>query len=94
MPAGKVVLSFDLVGDIGGTRSVGSEGWVVPCDFLAGVPLPGRAGGDDDDGKKRRGGKRDPAASEVVDAVVCCLSLMGTNWVGGVYEAARILKQG
>jgi ribosomal RNA-processing protein 8 len=59
------------------------------------VPLPGRPGGvDEQSGGKKKKGKRDPAASEVVDAVVCCLSLMGTNWVGGVYEAARILKQG
>lgn len=90
VPQGKVVLSYDLVGDIGGQRSQGSEGWVVPCDFLTGVPLPGRPGPDG--GKKK--GKKDPAASEIVDAVVCCLSLMGTNWVGGVCEAARILRQG
>ncbi len=31
---------------------------------------------------------------EIVDVVVCCLSLMGINWVGGVYEACRILKTG
>lgn len=31
---------------------------------------------------------------EMVDVVVCCLSLMGTNWVGGVYEACRVLKKG
>lgn len=100
VPSGKVVLSYDLVGDVGGVRSVGSEGWVVPCDFLTGVPLPGRPGGEADseaDGKKaKKGGnkKKDPAASEIVDVVVCCLSLMGTNWLGGVYEAARILRQG
>jgi ribosomal RNA-processing protein 8 len=33
-------------------------------------------------------------APQVVDSVVCCLSLMGVNWVGGIYEACRILKTG
>ncbi|GAA5887780.1 hypothetical protein JCM6882_000750 [Rhodosporidiobolus microsporus] len=31
---------------------------------------------------------------EVVDAVVCCLSLMGTDWVGIVREARRVLRVG
>jgi len=31
---------------------------------------------------------------EVVDVAVCCLSLMGINWVGGVYEACRVLRRG
>lgn len=30
----------------------------------------------------------------VVDAAVCCLSLMGRNWIGGVREVARVLKEG
>ncbi|EGU11681.1 Ribosomal RNA-processing protein 8 [Rhodotorula toruloides ATCC 204091] len=34
------------------------------------------------------------AGGEVVDAVVCCLSLMGTDWVGMVREAKRVLKHG
>lgn len=98
VPRGKVVLSYDLVGD---------GEWVTSADFLSHVPLPGRKGGlaamdaDAEDGapaaakgKKGKGAKRDPDAAEVVDAVVCCLSLMGTNWLGGIYEAARILKQG
>lgn len=82
VPKGKVVLSYDLVGD--GEGAVG-EGWVVRADFLTHVPLPGRPGGS---------AVAKKAASEVVDVVVCCLSLMGTNWIGGIYEAARILKQG
>lgn len=93
VPKGKAVLSYDLVGD---------GEWVTSADFLTHVPLPGRKGGlsatvDEDDAPKKKakkGGKRDPEAAEVVDAVVCCLSLMGTNWLGGIYEAARILKQG
>ncbi|BGP25013.1 25S rRNA (adenine645-N1)-methyltransferase [Rhodotorula toruloides] len=34
------------------------------------------------------------AGGEVVDAVVCCLSLMGTDWVRMVREAERVLKAG
>ncbi|GAA5999975.1 hypothetical protein JCM10207_005998 [Rhodosporidiobolus poonsookiae] len=34
------------------------------------------------------------AGGEVVDAVVCCLSLMGTDWVGMVREARRVLRVG
>ena len=44
----------------------------------ASVPLPGGGGQD----------------SEIVDAVVCCLSLMGTDWVDIVREARRVLKEG
>jgi ribosomal RNA-processing protein 8 len=110
VPEGKVVLSYDLVGDAGvpgaddskTSASGGGEGWVVQADFLSHVPLPGRPGGlaatDDswkDKGKKLgKKDKRDRAASEVVDVVVCCLSLMGTNWIGGVYEAVRVLRLG
>lgn len=31
---------------------------------------------------------------EIVDAVVCCLSLMGTDWINCVREARRILRAG
>lgn len=100
VPGGKVVLSYDLVGDSGAGAITGGavtgDGWVVEADFLSHIPLPGRAGGgdNDDEENKPRKKKRDPNASEVVDVVVCCLSLMGTNWVAGVYEAVRVLKQG
>lgn len=110
VPEGKVVLSYDLVGDAGvpgaddSGSAVGGEGWVVQADFLSHVPLPGRPGGlaftDEskawEKGKPRekKKAKVDKAASEVVDVAVCCLSLMGTNWIGGVYEAVRVLKQG
>lgn len=100
VPQGKVVLSYDLVGDSGVAgaeeegEGKGKDGWVVECDFLTRVPLPGRPGGLGAEVAPKKGKKRDAAAAEIVDAVVCCLSLMGTNWVGGIYEAARILKQG
>ncbi|KAK4056769.1 25S rRNA (adenine645-N1)-methyltransferase [Microbotryomycetes sp. JL221] len=42
------------------------------------VPLPGSL---------KHGG-------QIVDAVVCCLSLMGSDWIQLVTEANRILKQG
>ncbi|WWD04935.1 hypothetical protein V865_003006 [Kwoniella europaea PYCC6329] len=90
VPQGKVVLSYDLVGD---------SGWVIQADFLEQIPLPGRPGGVDigasvDEQAPKKKGKRDEKASEVVDVVVCCLSLMGKNWVGGIAEACRVLKQG
>ncbi|WVF69244.1 hypothetical protein IAT40_004020 [Kwoniella sp. CBS 6097] len=106
VPQGKIVLSYDLVGD---------SGWVVEADFLEKVPLPGRPGGLNhvsnssnsgdaaESGKKSKKGKgrnghghasADANASEIVDVVVCCLSLMGVNWVGGIAEACRILKRG
>ncbi|WWC62648.1 uncharacterized protein I303_105245 [Kwoniella dejecticola CBS 10117] len=94
VPQGKVVLSYDLVGD---------SGWVIQADFLEQIPLPGRPGGLTHDtnsavlaGKKgkKKGGNKDEKASEVVDVAVCCLSLMGKNWVGGIAEVCRILKEG
>lgn len=75
----------------------------MEADFLSSVPLPGRTGGASVNGPKpksegnkgKRGKKaQHESASEVVDVVVCCLSLMGTNWTGGIYEACRILKPG
>jgi ribosomal RNA-processing protein 8 len=89
---GKVVLSYDLVSDqsVDDGAAIGG-GWVVQADFLSHVPLPGRPGGEAEGTKKS---KAESTGSEIVNVVVCCLSLMGTNWVGGIYEACRILKQG
>lgn len=86
------------------------RGWVVPGDFLESVPLPGEPGGHEyaaagfpaapaqEGGKKKKGKKQGEEKAvvvpQVVDTVVCCLSLMGVNWVGGIYEACRILKTG
>ena len=104
IPQGKIVLSYDLVGDSGVPEDSLNGGWVVEADFLEAVPLPGRQGLSnvdnnkaDVENKKRKESKdknTSSTASEVVDIVVCCLSLMGVNWVGGIYEACRILKQG
>lgn len=86
------------------------RGWVIPTDFLSSIPLPGNPGGSDlptsapeppslSKAAKRRnknkgGSDLPPVGPEVVDVAVCCLSLMGINWVGGVYEVARVLKEG
>ena len=98
VPKGKVVLSYDLVGDNGVADAEANgknEGWVVQADFLTNIPLPGRPGGDEvDDKPSKKRGKGKESGSEIVDVAVCCLSLMGTNWVGGIYEACRVLKQG
>ena len=92
VPEGKLVLSFDLVSDsIDGQEDHG--GWVVETDFLDRIPLPGRPGGSEveDGGDDSDEGSAGP---EIVDVVVCCLSLMGTNWIEGIYEACRIMKRG
>ncbi|GAA5983205.1 hypothetical protein JCM10908_000195 [Rhodotorula pacifica] len=34
------------------------------------------------------------AGGEIVDAVVCCLSLMGTDWIRMIREARRVLREG
>lgn len=80
------VVSYDLVGDL--EPGVEGKGWVVPGDFLTSIPLPGDPGGRESGNEAQGGGP------EIVDAVVCCLSLMGVNWVGGIYEAARVLRHG
>ncbi|RXK41591.1 hypothetical protein M231_01090 [Tremella mesenterica] len=105
VPEGKTVLSYDLVGDVHNTSG---EGWVVEADFLEGIPLPGRSGGilsenDRSEPDAMRSGKKNKnkrklngseSTSEIVDVVVCCLSLMGLNWLGGIYEACRVSKKG
>ncbi|EGG04864.1 uncharacterized protein MELLADRAFT_78249 [Melampsora larici-populina 98AG31] len=56
------------------------DGWVIAAECSTKVPLPGC--------------QSDTVDNAMVDVVVCCLSLMGTNWVGMILEARRILKQG
>lgn len=53
--------------------------WVVAAQCAGVIPLPGS--GDD---------KKTHAA--VVDIAVCCLSLMGTDWIKQIQEARRVLK--
>ncbi|KAI0772015.1 methyltransferase-domain-containing protein [Trametes elegans] len=80
VPNGFTVLSFDLVSD---------GAYVVAADTCSRVPLPGSegvAGASADHEEEGEG--------QVVDVVVCALSLMGTNWPGCIREAWRILKAG
>ncbi|OSC98670.1 hypothetical protein PYCCODRAFT_1470817 [Trametes coccinea BRFM310] len=79
VPKGMTVLSFDLVSD---------GAYVIEADICSRVPLPGSesvaAESADDEEETGEG--------QVVDVVVCALSLMGTNWPSCIREAWRILK--
>ncbi|KAJ3575170.1 hypothetical protein NP233_g1296 [Leucocoprinus birnbaumii] len=57
--------------------------FVVEADVCEQMPLPGSEGGS----KEKTSG-----SAQVVDIVVCALSLMGTNWPKCLREAWRILK--
>ncbi|KAG8761850.1 25S rRNA (adenine645-N1)-methyltransferase [Ceratobasidium sp. 428] len=59
---------------------VSDGAWVVEADVCARVPLPGSEDGED--------------GQAVVDACVCSLSLMSTNWIGCVREAWRVSRIG
>ena len=79
VPKGMTVLSFDLVSD---------NAYVIEADTCVRVPLPGSEiplSADQDNATGTGEG-------QVVDVVVCALSLMGTNWPGCIREAWRILK--
>jgi len=57
--------------------------YVTEADVFGRLPLPGSEGS----GKEKTNG-----SAQVVDVVVCALSLMGTNWPKCLLEAWRILK--
>lgn len=57
--------------------------YVVEADVFARLPLPGFEGRDEE---------KTSGSAQVVDVVVCALSLMGTNWPKCLLEAWRILK--
>ncbi|OJT13383.1 Ribosomal RNA-processing protein 8 [Trametes pubescens] len=83
VPKGMSVLSFDLVSD---------SAYVIEADTCDRVPLPGSERPLEesaDDASDEHVGE-----GQVVDVVVCALSLMGTNWPGCIREAWRILKAG
>ncbi|KAI0722197.1 methyltransferase-domain-containing protein [Cerioporus squamosus] len=65
---------------------VADGAYVVEADTCSRVPLPGSE-------PVSSGGKSD-GEGQVVDVVVCALSLMGTNWPGCIREAWRILRSG
>ncbi|KAI0637944.1 methyltransferase-domain-containing protein [Trametes polyzona] len=81
VPKGMTVLSFDLVSD---------GAYVIEADTCTRVPLPGSEKPLDES----TNGNEEEGEGQVVDVVVCALSLMGTNWPGCIREAWRILKSG
>lgn len=58
---------------------VSANPYIIAADICDRIPLPGA---DDSD------------AGQVVDVVVCSLSLMSTNWLNCLREARRVLKTG
>jgi len=58
---------------------VSANPYIIAADICDRVPLPGAEDSD---------------AGQVVDVVVCSLSLMSTNWLNCLREARRVLKTG
>lgn len=61
---------------------VSDNTYVVEADICGKLPLPG----------SEDAGENDEGEGQVVDVVVCALSLMGTNWLSCIREAWRVLK--
>jgi len=76
-PKGYTVMSFDLVAD---------RAFVVEADIFDRLPLPGTE--VDSDGNEKLG----QGHAQIINVVVCALSLMGTNWPNCIREACRILR--
>ncbi|XP_006460208.1 hypothetical protein AGABI2DRAFT_191974 [Agaricus bisporus var. bisporus H97] len=62
---------------------VSDREYVIEADVSDRIPLPGSEGS---------GREKTIGSAQVVDVVVCALSLMGTNWPMCLREAWRILK--
>ena len=62
---------------------VSNGGFVIEADICSKIPLPGSEITEESEEE-----------AQIVDVVVCALSLMSTNWVGCIREAWRILKHG
>jgi ribosomal RNA-processing protein 8 len=77
IPKGYTVMSFDLVAD---------RAFVVEADIFDPLPLPG----SEADGVANENPGQGHA--QIVNVVVCALSLMGTNWPNCIREAWRILR--
>jgi ribosomal RNA-processing protein 8 len=60
---------------------VSDGSWVIEADICTRIPLPGSEKSGED-------------GQAVVDACVCSLSLMSTNWIGCAREAWRVLRMG
>lgn len=61
------------------------ETFVVEADICSRLPLPG---------SEPSSVERTEGEGQIVDIVVCALSLMSTNWLGCIREAWRILRPG
>ena len=59
---------------------ISANPYIIEADICGKLPLPGDESSN--------------TAGQIVDIVVCSLSLMSTNWLHCVREARRILKQG
>ena len=77
IPKGYTVMSFDLVAD---------HSFVIEADIFDRLPLPGSEV-DSDGGEESSEGH-----AQIVNVVVCALSLMGTNWPNCIRESWRILR--
>ncbi|KAG1753879.1 methyltransferase-domain-containing protein [Suillus paluster] len=64
---------------------ISDGGYIVAADICSSVPLPG---------SEPSSSQTSEGEAQVVDVVVCALSLMGTNWPRCIREAWRILKPG
>ena len=64
---------------------VSDGAYVVEADICSRVPLPG---------SEPQSAKASQGEAQVVDVVVCALSLMSTNWPKCISEAWRILRPG
>jgi len=65
---------------------VSDKEYVVEADICDKIPLPGSEEASEE--------QKTTGQGQVVDVVVCALSLMGVNWVNCIREAWRILKAG
>ena len=77
IPKGYTVMSFDLVAD---------HSFVVDADIFDRLPLPGSELDGDEVENPGQG------HAQIINVVVCALSLMGTNWPNCIREAWRILR--
>ncbi|KAI0306946.1 methyltransferase-domain-containing protein [Multifurca ochricompacta] len=74
---GYTVMSFDLVSD---------RAFVIEADIFERLPLPGSESDGDGSEESNQG------HGQIVNVVICALSLMGTNWPNCIREAWRILR--
>ncbi|KAF9057709.1 methyltransferase-domain-containing protein [Panaeolus papilionaceus] len=64
---------------------VSDKAYVIEADICRHIPLPG---------SEPLGPEKSFGEGQIVDVVVCALSLMSINWVECLREAWRVLKQG